>query len=101
MSPDSGEPPAPATDKAQQRPLSAIHGGLSSTELDELLVNTFNAMKDELISTLNLLLRSRDDAIDMAQEAFLRCWKAKEACFTTEPTLLQVGASQVACHFPE
>jgi|694.fasta_scaffold03237_15 RNA polymerase sigma-70 factor (ECF subfamily) len=78
MSPDSGEPPAPATDKAQQRPLSAIHGGLSSTELDELLVNTFNAMKDELISTLNLLLRSRDDAIDMAQEAFLRCWKAKE-----------------------
>ena len=30
-----------------------------------------------------------------------RCWKAKEACFTTEPILLQVGASQVACHFPE
>ena len=30
-----------------------------------------------------------------------RCWKAKEACFTTEPMLLQVGASQVACHFPE
>jgi oligopeptide/dipeptide ABC transporter ATP-binding protein len=30
-----------------------------------------------------------------------RCWKAKEACFTTEPTLLQVGASQVVCHFPE
>ncbi len=30
-----------------------------------------------------------------------RCWKAKEACFTTEPTLHQVGSSQVACHFPE
>jgi peptide/nickel transport system ATP-binding protein len=30
-----------------------------------------------------------------------RCWKAQEKCFTTEPTLLQVGASQVACHFPE
>ena len=30
-----------------------------------------------------------------------RCWKAQEACFTTEPLLLQVGASQVACHFPE
>ena len=47
MSPDSGEPPAPATDKAQKRPLSASHGGLSSTELDELLVNTFNAMASE------------------------------------------------------
>jgi len=30
-----------------------------------------------------------------------RCWKAQEKCFTTEPTLHQVGASQVACHFPE
>lgn len=30
-----------------------------------------------------------------------RCWKAQEACFTTEPTLHQVGSSQVACHFPE
>ena len=30
-----------------------------------------------------------------------RCWKAKEICFTTEPELLQVGKSQVACHFPE
>ncbi|CAB4733807.1 unannotated protein [freshwater metagenome] len=30
-----------------------------------------------------------------------RCWKAQEACFTTEPELHQVGPSQVACHFPE
>ncbi len=30
-----------------------------------------------------------------------RCWKAQEKCFTTEPVLHQVGASQVACHFPE
>jgi oligopeptide/dipeptide ABC transporter ATP-binding protein len=30
-----------------------------------------------------------------------RCWKAKDICFTTEPELLQVGKSQVACHFPE
>lgn len=51
--------------------------GVSSDQMEDLLVNTFNGMKDELISTLNLLLRSRDDAIDMAQEAFLRCWKAR------------------------
>ncbi len=30
-----------------------------------------------------------------------RCWKAKEVCFATQPELLQVGSSQVACHFPE
>jgi len=30
-----------------------------------------------------------------------RCWKAKEVCSTSEPQLLTIGKSQVACHFPE
>lgn len=30
-----------------------------------------------------------------------RCWKATEKCVTDVPELLQVGASLVACHFPE
>jgi peptide/nickel transport system ATP-binding protein/oligopeptide transport system ATP-binding protein len=30
-----------------------------------------------------------------------RCWKAQEACTTTEPALITVGKQQVACHFPE
>jgi oligopeptide/dipeptide ABC transporter ATP-binding protein len=30
-----------------------------------------------------------------------RCWKAQEKCRTTEPVLMQIGASQVACHFPD
>jgi peptide/nickel transport system ATP-binding protein len=30
-----------------------------------------------------------------------RCWKAQDKCFTTEPPLMQIGNSQVACHFPE
>lgn len=30
-----------------------------------------------------------------------RCWKASEKCRTDVPELLQVGNSQVACHFPE
>ena len=30
-----------------------------------------------------------------------RCWKAQEVCSTTEPALVQIGESQVACHFPE
>jgi peptide/nickel transport system ATP-binding protein/oligopeptide transport system ATP-binding protein len=30
-----------------------------------------------------------------------RCWRAQEACATTEPQLLTIGKSQVACHFLE
>ena len=30
-----------------------------------------------------------------------RCWKAQDICATTEPALVQLGGSQVACHFPE
>ena len=30
-----------------------------------------------------------------------RCWKAQDKCRSVAPQLLQVGASQVACHFPE
>ncbi len=30
-----------------------------------------------------------------------RCWKAQDKCRTDVPELLQIGSSQVACHFPE
>ncbi len=30
-----------------------------------------------------------------------RCWKATDKCRTDVPELLQIGNSQVACHFPE
>jgi len=30
-----------------------------------------------------------------------RCWKAQDRCRIEEPELLQIGASSVACHFPE
>ena len=30
-----------------------------------------------------------------------RCWKAQDKCRTQTPELLTIGASQVACHFPE
>ena len=30
-----------------------------------------------------------------------RCWKAQDVCATKVPELLQVGQSQVACHFSE
>ena len=30
-----------------------------------------------------------------------RCWKAQDVCASSEPALVQLGGSQVACHFPE
>ena len=39
---------------------------------------TFNAAKDELVSTLMYVLGSRDDAQDAAQDAFLKCWKNRD-----------------------
>ena len=77
MSTDSGKPTVPAISPPTGGKDPERTDGVSGSQLEEMLVNTFNGMKDELISTLNLLLRSREDAIDMAQEAFLRCWKAR------------------------
>jgi RNA polymerase sigma-70 factor (ECF subfamily) len=44
----------------------------------DLLLRTFNALRDELVSTLWFVLGNRDDAQDVAQEAFLRCWRTQE-----------------------
>ncbi len=30
-----------------------------------------------------------------------RCWKAQDICASQEPLLVQLGATSVACHFPE
>jgi len=45
---------------------------------DEVLLAAFNRMRDELLSTLTLYLGNRDDACDVAQEAFLKCWRHRE-----------------------
>jgi RNA polymerase sigma-70 factor, ECF subfamily len=39
------------------------------------LVVTFNSLRDELVSTLLYLLGNREDAMDAAQDAFLKCWR--------------------------
>ena len=44
----------------------------------ELLVTTFNDVRDELVSTLWYMLGNQEDAQDMAQEVFLRCWRTQE-----------------------
>jgi RNA polymerase sigma-70 factor (ECF subfamily) len=44
----------------------------------DLLLRTFTDLRDELVSTLCFLLGNADDAQDVAQEAFLRCWRTQE-----------------------
>jgi RNA polymerase sigma-70 factor, ECF subfamily len=41
----------------------------------ELLLRTFTELRDELVSTLWFMLGNPDDAQDIAQEVFLRCWR--------------------------
>jgi len=54
-------------------PLADTHG--AEAPLDRLL-RVFNELRDELVSTLWFMLGNRDDALDAAQEAFLKCWKS-------------------------
>jgi RNA polymerase sigma-70 factor (ECF subfamily) len=51
--------------------------GMAPSSAD-VLVRTFNELRDELISTLLYVLGNRDDAQDAAQEAFVKCWGARE-----------------------
>jgi len=44
----------------------------------DLLLRTFTDLRDELVSTLCFLLGNAEDAQDVAQEAFLRCWRSQE-----------------------
>ena len=48
-----------------------------TTRIDSLLVETFEQIRDELVSTLAYVLGNRDDALDAAQEAFVKCWRAR------------------------
>jgi len=44
----------------------------------DLLLRAFTDLRDELVSTLWFVLGNRDDAQEMAQEVFLRCWRTRE-----------------------
>jgi RNA polymerase sigma-70 factor (ECF subfamily) len=45
----------------------------------EILLRTFTDLRDELVSTLCFVLGNREDAQDVAQEVFLRCWRTQES----------------------
>lgn len=44
----------------------------------DLLVCTFNEIREELLSALVFVLGNREDALDAAQESFLKCWNARD-----------------------
>jgi RNA polymerase sigma-70 factor (ECF subfamily) len=64
----------PATSvRAQVKPASPLEPSTG-----DLLLRTFTELRDELVSTLCFLLGNAEDAQDVAQEAFLRCWRTRE-----------------------
>jgi RNA polymerase sigma-70 factor (ECF subfamily) len=51
---------------------------VASVPPGETLLRVFNELRDELVSTLWYMLGSQDDAQDVAQEVFLRCWRTQD-----------------------
>ena len=64
----------PATSVCDRAKAGASVGETSA----ELLLRTFSEIRDELVSTLWFVLGNNEDAQDVAQEAFLRCWRTQE-----------------------
>jgi RNA polymerase sigma-70 factor (ECF subfamily) len=63
-------------DEAVSIPFDVSPNGQETSE--DRLVRTFNELRDELISTLVFVLGNREDAKDAAQDAFIKCWNARE-----------------------
>jgi RNA polymerase sigma-70 factor (ECF subfamily) len=64
--------------RAAAQPMATSVPLVSVLTVEEQLLRTFNDLRDELVSTLCFMLGSSDDAQDVAQEAFLRCWKTRD-----------------------
>jgi RNA polymerase sigma-70 factor (ECF subfamily) len=58
------------------RPNQPSGGPVDSTEA---FVRVFNEVRAELVSTLVFVLGNHDDAQDVAQDAFLKCWRTQES----------------------
>lgn len=69
----------PTVDSPQKAAIPASSNGtVNPSHWSDLLLRTFNEARDELVSTLWFILGNQEDAQDIAQEVFLRCWRAQE-----------------------
>lgn len=68
----------PSGRPAEDRPTVGSADTLPVTPSSDPLLAMFNQIRDELVSSLMYLLGNADDAQDAAQEAFLKCWRARE-----------------------
>jgi RNA polymerase sigma-70 factor (ECF subfamily) len=50
----------------------------ASPSMGDVLLRTFTELRDDLVSTLCFLLGNPEDAQDVAQEVFLRCWRTQD-----------------------
>ena len=67
--------PDRTTPTAERKP---ANGTATPSAWGEVLLRTFNEVRDELISTLWFILGNAEDAQDIAQEVFLRCWRSQD-----------------------
>jgi RNA polymerase sigma-70 factor (ECF subfamily) len=54
-------------------------GPVGGDNSDDAFVRAFNEVRGELVSTLFFLLGNHEDAQDAAQDAFLKCWRARDS----------------------
>lgn len=73
------QPGATSSDRPTGSPETAAVRQSTGTLDENSLVELFNQIRDELVSTLLYMLGNADDAQDAAQEAFLKCWRARES----------------------
>lgn len=72
------ERPTAGSEPATMIPENPPGGDPRNGQSEDALVAMFNRVRDELVSTLVYLLGNNDDAQDIAQETFLKCWRARE-----------------------
>jgi RNA polymerase sigma-70 factor (ECF subfamily) len=70
------EPAVDSSPKAVPAPVT--DGAVDPSHWADLLLRTFNDVRDELVSTLWYVLGNQEDAHDVAQEVFLRCWRTQD-----------------------